>query len=151
MQKECFERSQKWAEIIKEQLQQSLYKHVKFDVKISIALVSVEREIESLSASIRNSDTALKLDSCHHMVFYHYTDIDESHFAIKNLYKKLDAQKLHPKIVCTEIKATDRYPEKLFARLCAISCEVEKQDEKFLSLNKLEEGMDIYDVDLDDF
>jgi|GEM_PF-7107434 len=150
MKNDCYERSTAWAHIIQEELSQSLYKHVKYDVTVSVALVVTDKAIPSLQDSIRTSDRCVKLDAYHSMIFYYYTNIEEGHYAIKNLYIKLQNQNLRPKIVCTDIKASDRYPEKLFQRLCAMSCELDKKGEKFLSASKIDEAMQIYDVDLDD-
>jgi hypothetical protein len=150
MKNDCYERSIAWAHIVQEELSKSLYKHVKYDVTVSVALVSTDKEVPSLQNFIRTSDRCVKLDALHSMIFYYYTNIQEGHFAIKNLYTKLQNQNFHPKIVCTDIKASDRYPQKLFQRLCAMSCELDKKGEKFLSASKIDETMNIYDVDLDD-
>lgn len=150
MENECYKRSMMWSEKIDEELAKSLYRYIRFDVKISIALVSVSKDLKSLENYIRASDITVMLDKNHHIVFYYYTNIDEGHYAIKNLYMRLEQKKLNPQIVCTDIKAGDKYPQRLFQRLCAMSCNLEKKDKKYLAASKIEEGMNIFDVDLDD-
>ena len=150
MQDECFKRSQQWAQVVQAHLDKSLYKHVKFDVMIAAALVSAKQQIEDISPFVRDTDEVVRLDSKHFLIFYYYTSIQESRYAIQNLYKRLQNDGYESKIVCTDIKATDRYPLKLLQRLCAMSCHLDHKGKDYLASSKTDEVMEIFDVDLSD-
>ncbi len=142
----------RWLETVEERLVESFNRHVKYDIFISVALIAgeVEYERRQIDNWIRNTDILIPLDSKHALIFYEYTDIEEAHYAIKNLYGKLCKRDEKVRIVCTEVKPKDRDPANLLRRLCALNESMESSDQKYVAQNRIEEGVEIFDVDFSD-
>lgn len=151
MQQDCFEKLNLWADRLQESYNKNLLRNTKYDVHYSIALVNLNSlaQIE-LNNWVRTSDEVVVLDDSHWIVFYQYTTIDEAHYAVKNLHTRLKESDHYSLIVCTDMRPNDTSVYKILQRLCFLSFHITKQDEEFLAKSRLEEDMNIFDIDFSD-
>ncbi len=149
MAQHCFQRIKPWSETTQQTLPHFLNQLIKYDVPVSVAILRADSSLDKrmLDKMTRPSDTVLELEEGYFLLFYQYTDLEESHFAIKNLYTRLLDQKHNPKLASTLLKATDKDAHKLLYRLCDLLDHAGGKEPAFFTKN---DSFDSSDIDFSD-
>lgn len=117
-------------DMLREPLQRTIHRCVKFDVYCAVGLLQTVRphDIHIINEHIRTTDSVVPVDARTSAVFYDYTDIGKARFAFFNLLSRFDFPSDRPVVGFTQVYDTDRSADSVIGRLYGVLSDAKKQN-----------------------